>query len=142
MTTAADLSWWLPIAPTLRWTWARTEDLRQDGAALVHRCWQDAGHLLRRLHSRWACDPRLRRAGEVYRVTRIYLFTEDRQRQFWVGWSRPPRDDDATLINMAETDKVYGPQSNFDVERVRELRWRSMTIMTRGGDNQDRDQDQ
>jgi hypothetical protein len=35
---------------------------------------------------------------------------------------KPPQDDDATLINMAETDRVYGPQANFDAKRVRELR--------------------
>src|SRR5215207_548133 len=60
--------------------------------------------------------------GKFYHVTRLYLFTHDRRLQFWVGWSRPPRDDDATGINMAATDKVYGLQSDFDQDRLRELR--------------------
>ena len=72
--------------------------------------------------------------GKFYKVTRLYLFTADRKLQFWVGWSSPPRDDDATLINMAETDKVYGPQDNFDAERVRELRLPPADAD--GGDNQ------
>ena len=58
--------------------------------------------------------------SKFYRVTRLYSFSEDRQLQFWVGWSRPPKDDDATLINMARTDGVYGPKEDFDLDRVRE----------------------
>jgi hypothetical protein len=37
-------------------------------------------------------------------------------------WSRPPRDGDATLINLAETNKVYRPRRDFDQDRLRELR--------------------
>lgn len=39
----------------------------------------------------------------------------------WAMWSSPPRDDDATLINVARTDRTYGPQSAFDADRLREL---------------------
>ena len=59
--------------------------------------------------------------GKFYSMTNLYLFSGDRRLKFWCIWSDAPVDEDATLINLARTDRVYGAQSNFDADRVREL---------------------
>lgn len=115
-----DLEWWLSLAPTLQWTWAKTYAKRASHWYIVagktpgisYDDFIRAGRVIRTFG-----EP-----GKFYRVTRLYLFTEDRSLQFWCGWSSPPKDDDATGINMAKTDRVYGPQSDFDQDRLRELR--------------------
>ena len=132
MITAADLKWWLQIAPTLQWTWAKTYATRAPHWYIVegktpgldHDDFIRAGRVIRTFG-----EP-----GKFYRVTRLYLFTPDRRLQFWVGWSSPPKDDDASLINMARPSRVYGPQDDFDPARVRELRLPPADAD--GGDNQ------
>lgn len=119
MATAADLEWWLTLAPTLEWAWAksyaetaphwyvvlgRTPDL--DRADYVR-----AGRVIRTYGQ----------PGKFYSMTNLYLLTDDRGLKFWCMWSSPPQDYDATLINLARTDRVYGPQSGFDADRVRDL---------------------
>jgi len=37
-------------------------------------------------------------------------------------WGSPPADEDATLINLATTERTYGPQTDFDTERLDALR--------------------
>ena len=59
--------------------------------------------------------------GKFYSSTNLYLFTDDRRLKFWGMWASPPPDDDPTLINLARTDRVYGPQTNFDMARLTEL---------------------
>ena len=59
--------------------------------------------------------------GKFWNSTNLYLLSDDRRMKFWCMWSRPPRDDDALLINLARTERAYGAQDNFDVDRVREL---------------------
>ena len=118
--TPADLEWWLSLAPTLDWTWAKTYAKRAPHWYVVegktpgldHDDFIRAGRVIRTFG-----EP-----GKFWRVTRLYLYTEDREHQFWVGWSRSPRDDDATLINRATTERTYGPQDDFDLGRLRELR--------------------
>ena len=61
-------------------------------------------------------------AGRFWRTTRLYLFNEDRSLLYWVIWSSPPKDDDARGINMATALRTFGPQDNFDQDRLRELR--------------------
>jgi hypothetical protein len=120
VTTSADLRWWLQIAPTLQWTWAKTYATRAPHWYIVagktpglsYDDFIRAGRVIRTFG-----EP-----GKFYSVTRLYLFTEDRRLQFWCGWSHPPQDSDATLINMATTERTYGPQSDFDQDRLSELR--------------------
>jgi hypothetical protein len=124
MTTQAspeDLRWWLDVAPTLKWTWAKTYadsaphwyvvDGRTEG--MTHEDYVRAGRVIRTFG-----EP-----GRFYSMTNLYLFTEDRRLKFWCMWSSPPRDDwDPTLINLATTDKVYGPQTDFDEDVLAALR--------------------
>lgn len=120
--TTDDLDWWLDLAPTLKWTWARTY------AATAPHWWVTgrtsgldlddfirAGRVIRTFG-----EP-----GRFWSYTNVYLFTRDRRLKFWVMWGSPPVDLDARLINVANADQVYGPQTNFDETRLAELRLES-----------------
>lgn len=131
MTTRADLEWWLSLAPTLPWTFARTMPkvphfyiVAGKTPGLDHDDFARAGRVIRAF-----AEP-----GKFWAMTQIYLFSEDRQMKFWVMWSRPFRGEDATGINMATTERTDGPQDAFDTARVRELRLPPAD--TDGGDNQ------
>ena len=116
MAAEANAQLWLRLAPTLQWTWAKTYGKRAphwyviEGKTpgLDHHDFIRSGRVIRTFG-----EP-----GKFYKVTRIFMFTTDRRLQFWCGWSRGPRDDDATLINMARTDKIYGPQADFDTRSI------------------------
>lgn len=119
MTTDEDLGWWLDLAPTLQWTFAKTYaqsaphwyvvEGRTPG--LTHDDYVRAGRVIRTFG-----EP-----GKFWSYTNLYLFTADRRLKFWCMWSSPPDDDDPNLINLAMADQVYGPQSKFDRERLAEL---------------------
>jgi hypothetical protein len=120
VTTAADLEWWLSLAPTLDWTWAKTYAARAphwyvvEGKTpgLSHADFIRAGRVIR-------CygEP-----GKFYKMTQLYLFSADRRMKYRAMWSSPPRDDDAILINCATTERTYGLQQDFDQDRLGELR--------------------
>jgi hypothetical protein len=115
-----DLRWWLDLAPTLEWTWAVTYadsaphwyvvEGRTPG--MTHAEYVRAGRVIRTFG-----EP-----GKFWSYTNLYLHTEDRRLKFWCMWSWPPRDRDATLINLATTERTYGPQTGFDQARLDELR--------------------
>lgn len=115
-----DLRWWLETAPTLEWTWAvthadsaphwyvvlgRTHGLDRDGYVRAGRVTRTFG------------EP-----GKFYSMTNLYLFTEDRSRKYWCMWGADPKDEDATLINMATTERTYGEQRDVDLVRLESLR--------------------
>ncbi len=116
---AADLEWWLDLAPTLKWTWAVTYAdsaphwyvVEGKTPGMTRDDFVRAGRVIRSYG-----EP-----GRFYAMTNLYLFSGDRRLKMWAMWSDPPLDDDATLINLARTDRTYGPQSGFDADRVREL---------------------
>jgi hypothetical protein len=100
-----DLGWWLDLAPSLEWIWARTY------ARTAPHDYVVAGR-----------SPRLSRAdflragavirtfgqpGRFYRSTNIYLTSPDGR---WKWWTMDRRVRDTSLINRASTDRVYGPQ--------------------------------
>ena len=120
MTPYSDRDWWLDLAPTLQWTWAKTyADTAPHWYVVEGRTpnitradFLKAGRVIRD-HG----EP-----GKFYSMTNLYLFTRDRRLKFWCMWGSPPKDDDATLINLATTERTYGPQSGFDEARLAELR--------------------
>ncbi len=120
MSTPADLDWWLDLAPTLSWTFARTYAdtaphwyvVKDRTPGLAHEDYVRAGRVIRTYG-----EP-----GKFWSYTNLYLYTEDRRLKFWCMWSNPARESDATLINLATTERTYGPQQDFDMERVHELR--------------------
>lgn len=119
MSSAADLAWWLALAPTLEWTWAKTYAesaphwyiVLGRTPGLTRDDFIRAGRVIRTYG----------KPGKFYSMTNLYLLTDDRRLKMWAMWSSPPDDDDSTLINLARTDKDYGPQRDFDAARVREL---------------------
>lgn len=108
------------LAPTLEWIWAKTyaESAphwyvvlgRTQG--LTRTDYERAGRVIRTFG-----EP-----GKFYSSTNLYLYTEDRSMKFWAMWGDPPQAEDADLINMATTERVYGPQDDYDRERLRSLR--------------------
>lgn len=118
--TGWDLAWWFDLAPRLEWTWAKTYADRAPHwyvvlgrtPGLTRADYHRVGRLVR-AHG----EP-----AKYWSTTQLYLFTPDRRHKFWCMWSRPPVDDDATLINLATTDREYGPQTGFDQARIAELR--------------------
>lgn len=60
--------------------------------------------------------------GKFYSMTNLYLFTEDRSKKYWCMWGSDPTDEDATLINLATTERTYGEQRDFDLQRIQSLR--------------------
>lgn len=118
--TPADLRWWLDLAPTLRWTFAstmpdvphwyvrggRTPGFTTTDSVRVGRVVRTFG------------EP-----GKFWKRTNLYLFTEDRARKFWCIFSVPPGDgSDVRIVNLAHADKTYGPQQDFDEQRLAVLR--------------------
>jgi hypothetical protein len=116
----ADLDWWLALAPTLTWTWAKTYAATAPHWYIVEGRTPNverddylrAGRVIRTFG-----EP-----GRYWSMTNLYLYSRDRRLKMWAMWSSPPRDDDATLINLAHADRVYGPQTGFDRQRVAQLR--------------------
>jgi hypothetical protein len=120
VTTSADLEWWLSLAPTLDWTWAKTY------AASAPHSYIVAGRTPGLSYTDFIRAGRVIRSygepGRFWSMTNLYLFSADRRMKYWAMWSSPPRDDDATLINCATTERTYGPQQDFDQDRLIELR--------------------
>lgn len=114
-----DLEWWLAIAPSLDWIWASTYASSAPHSYVVHprtpgltrADYVRAGRVIRTFG-----EP-----GKYWSMTNLYLFTPDRRLKFWCMWGSPPREEDATLINMASTERSYGSQSEFDRDRLAEL---------------------
>lgn len=117
---STDLDWWLDLAPTLKWTFARTYAetaphwyvVQDRTPGLTHQDFVRAGRVIRTYG-----EP-----GKFWAYTNLYLLTRDRRLKFWCMWSTPPREADSILINLATTDRTYGPQTGVDQERVAALR--------------------
>lgn len=118
--TDDDLRWWLDKAPTLRWTFAKTMPNSPHwyvrGGTTPGFSAEDSvrvGRIVRTFG-----EP-----GKFWRRTNLYLFTEDRARKFWCMFSTPPGDgSDVRIVNLAYADRTYGPQEDFDQQRLAALR--------------------
>jgi hypothetical protein len=121
--TEEDLRWWLDLAPTLTWTWATTF---ADSAPHWYVAWfpgkrsglTNADFLRVGRVIRTFGEP-----GKFWRATNLYLYTADRLRKFWMMWSLDvPRPRNVSVINLAQADQVYGPQTDFDTAWVARMR--------------------
>lgn len=119
--TRADYDWWLDLAPALRWTWAKTYAGsaphwyvvagRTEGFTLADAI--RVGRVIRTYG-----EP-----GKFYSMTNLYLPVPGRvPMKCWAMWGDEPKDTDADLINLATTERVYGPQRDFDEARLAALR--------------------
>lgn len=68
--------------------------------------------------------------GKFCRRTGLYLYTKDRRLKFWAMWGDEVKPEDANLINLATTERTYGPQSDFDEERLAALRLKQEQQLT------------
>ena len=56
-------------------------------------------------------------------MTNLYLFNPERTHKIWCMFSEPAGDgSDVRIVNLARTDGSYGPQRDFDEDRLRDLR--------------------
>ena len=123
----ADLRWWLDLAPTLTWTFAKTYAksaphwyvtvLGNKTPGLTLDDCLRAGRVIRTFG-----EP-----GKFYSYTNLYLYADSiqlgpRSLKFWAMWGDDPQETDADLINLATADRTYGPQRDFDTRRLDALR--------------------
>jgi hypothetical protein len=118
--TRDDLRWWLDKAPTLQWTWAKTY------ADFAPHWWVRGGRTPGFTSADSVRVGRIVRTfgepGKFWKRTNLYLFTEDRARKFWCEFGDPPKPEKVRIVNLAHADQVYGPQADFDEERLAALR--------------------
>lgn len=102
----SDLDWWLDFAATHEWTFARTyaETAPHDyivAGRTPRMTLDDAVRAARVIHTFGS-------PGKYYSQTKIYLVSPD-ARYRW--WTEDRHFDDATLVNRATTDRLYGIQN-------------------------------
>lgn len=112
----ADLDWWLDLAPTLKWTFARSMPGVPHWYVVKGRTpgLSDADFLRAVEVTRTFGEP-----GKFYDRTNLYLFTRDRRLWFWTMGAPI---EETTVINVATTDRVYGVQADFDEAVLTRLR--------------------
>lgn len=103
-----DLEWWLDFAATHEWTFARTyaETAPHDyivAGRTPEMTLDDAVRAARVIHTFGS-------PGKYYSQTKIYLVSPD-GRYRW--WTEDRHFTDATLVNRATTDRLYGIQNAF-----------------------------
>lgn len=114
-TSPDDLAWWLTLAPTLQWTFAKTyadtaphEYIVAGRTAGISRAdFRRAAHVI---HT-WG-EP-----GRFWRSTNIYLAHAGTPHRYW---TMDADLDDTDLINRAVNDRVYGLQ---DAPRTYSAGW-------------------
>lgn len=106
--TKADLKWWLEKARTLEWTFAKTmPDTPHEYVVLgrtegmTEEDYARAGYVIRAFG----------KPGKFYQYTNVYLEDPEHGVKYWFMDGDPPNlPYDATLINRAPIEQVYGRQ--------------------------------
>lgn len=113
-----DLAWWWDLAPTLRWTFAKS----MPGVPHWYIAYPRVPQMNRADFDRVAALVRtFGEPGKFYRRTNLYLFTPDRERKIWCMFGSPPVEANCNIVNLAFSANVYGPQRDFDRARLAEL---------------------
>lgn len=101
-TVLSDLAWWYAEAARLPWKWATTyADSAPHWYVTKKMCpGLDFHRAARVIHTFGA-------PGKFYRSTNIYLESVDRATKWWTMDEPLDRTD---LVNMASTERTYGPQ--------------------------------
>ena len=104
--TEADLRWWLELAPTLAWTFAKTYAETAPHSYIVQRRTPNvtAGDFKRAA----AVIRTFGQPAKYYDMTNIYLTSADGELKWWT-MDRAVAD--TSLINQATADRVYGEQN-------------------------------
>lgn len=115
----ADLDWWWDLAHKVEWTWASTySDSAPHWYLIVGRTrGMDRDDFVKvakliRIYG----EP-----GRFYSRVGLYLFNAERTHKVW---TMADNVEDTEGINLAHTDRLYGPQtfSAADLRRVNQLR--------------------
>lgn len=112
-----DLTWWWTRARTLRWTWAttfahsaphwyivpgRTGGMTRDDFVRVNR-------LIRRFGT----------PGKYFSYANLYLLSPEGTHKVWCMFPDDPDSDEPYLVNLARTDRTYGPQVFTQADNAR-----------------------
>lgn len=113
----ADLDWWWSLARGLRWSWAstyadsaphwyvvpgRVEGMDRDDFLKVNELIRTYGV-----------------PGKFYNYSNLYLINPEATHKVWCMFDDEPDPDFAHLINLARTDRMYGPQTFSDADHAR-----------------------
>lgn len=104
--TTADLEWWLELAPTLTWTFAKTYAETAPHSYVVHGC--TAGMTPDDYVRAAAVIRTFGQPAKYYDMTNIYLESSDGALKWWTMDKRVA---DVNLVNQATTDRTYGVQN-------------------------------
>jgi hypothetical protein len=121
--TQADFDWWWDFAPTLRWTWATTYETTAPHWYIVEGRTPGLtrAEFLRAVEVIFTFGE----PGKFYSMANLYLANPRGNLKCWVMPSHPfVTTDDMHVLNLATTDKTYGPQifSEADCARLDSLR--------------------
>lgn len=112
-----DLDWWWALARTLRWNWAptfaqsaphwyivpgRTEGMTRDDFLRVNKLIRVFGV-----------------PGKFYSYANLYLPNPEGTHKVWCMFPDDADPNEPHLINLARTDRTYGPQTFSDADHVR-----------------------
>lgn len=112
MVTKADLDWWLELAPTLEWTFARTMSDTPHSYVVRGKTLDDAEFLRTVKVIRTFGEP-----GKFYSSTNIYLVSQEAGHRWWTMGDTL---DGTIIINQAPWDQTYGRQN---APRTRSAHW-------------------
>lgn len=106
MITRDDLNWWLELAPTLEWTFAKTYTTTAPHHYVVQGRTPEVSHddlvrAARVIHT-------FGTPGKYYSMTKIYLVSPDGKLRWW---TEDKQFTDTTLVNRAPTELLYGIQN-------------------------------
>ncbi|AXT84233.1 hypothetical protein C6I20_02845 [Aeromicrobium sp. A1-2] len=106
MISRSDLSWWLELAGTLDWTFAKTYSETAPHEYVVEGRTEGVTHVdmvraSRVIHTFGA-------PGKYYSLTKIYLVSPGGRFRWWTEDNHLT---DTTLVNRATTDRFYGIQN-------------------------------
>ncbi|HVX69973.1 MAG TPA: hypothetical protein VHA79_09810 [Mycobacteriales bacterium] len=118
----ADLDWWWSLAREVRWTWASTYANSAPHWYVV--CGKVRGMGLEDFLKVGELIRTYGTPGKFYSYTNLYLINPEGTHKVWCMWSDDPDGDDVHGINLARTDRTYGPQTftTADVARMQQLR--------------------
>lgn len=116
--TRADFDWWWEFAPTLKWTWATTY------AKSAPHWWVYEGRTRGLTRANFLRAVRViftfGEPGKFWSMPNLYLFNVERTHKVWAMPSDPFVSTlDQHVLNLATTERTYGPQTLTDADLAR-----------------------
>jgi len=112
-----DFDWWWSFAPTLKWTWAKSY------AETAPHWWVREGRTVGLTRHDFLRAVRViftfGEPGKFYARPNLYLTNPRGNLKCWAMPGDPLDLDRMHIINLATTDRTYGPQTLTDADRRR-----------------------